>query len=73
MKTLAEITNIDVTRITKVNAHVNTSGWGNRYLIVQTLFYNTLYVKSTAKVYNAYHFKCTYLFEHFLVVLIKLF
>jgi len=55
MKTLAEITIIDVTRITKVNAHVNTSGWGNRYLIVKTLFYSALYVKSTVTVYNAYH------------------
>jgi len=34
MKSLAEIMNIDVTLITKVNAHVNTSGWGNQYLIV---------------------------------------
>jgi len=34
MKSPAEIMNIDVTLITKVNAHVNTSGWGNRYLIV---------------------------------------
>ena len=52
MKTSAEITNIDVTLIMKVNAHINTSGWGNRYLIVKTLIYSTFYVKSTA-----YHFK----------------
>jgi len=39
MKSLEEITNIEntlntKTLYTKVNAHVNTSGWGNRYLIV---------------------------------------
>ena len=34
MKSPAETTNIDVTLITKVNVHVNTSGWGNQYLIV---------------------------------------
>jgi len=34
MKSWAEITKIDVTLITKVNVHVNTSGWGKRYLIV---------------------------------------
>jgi len=38
MKSSVEIANIDVTLITKVNAHVNTSGWGNRYLIVLALF-----------------------------------
>jgi len=32
MKSSAEITNIDVTLITKVNAHVNTRGWGNDIL-----------------------------------------
>jgi len=57
MKPLAEITNIDVTLVTKVNTHVNTSGWGNQYLIVKTLIYSTFYVKSMAKVFNAYHFK----------------
>jgi len=34
MKSSAEITNIDVTLITEVNKHGNTSGWGNWYLIV---------------------------------------
>jgi len=33
MKSSAEITSIDVTLITTVNALVNTSGWGKRYLI----------------------------------------
>jgi len=45
MKTSTEITNIDVTVITKVRAHANTSG----YLIVKTLFYSTFNVNSTAK------------------------
>jgi len=31
MKTLAKITHADVTHMTKVSAHVDTSGWGNRY------------------------------------------
>jgi len=34
MKSSEEITNIDSTLITKVNAHVNSSGWGYRYLKV---------------------------------------
>jgi len=34
MKTLQKITNADFTQITKVGAHVKTSGWGNRYLTV---------------------------------------
>ena len=34
MKTLQKITNADITQITKVGAHVITSGWGNRYLTV---------------------------------------
>jgi len=34
MKTLQKITNVDITQITKVGAHVKTSGWGNRYLTV---------------------------------------
>ena len=34
MKTLQKITNADITQITKVGAHVKTSGWGNRYLTV---------------------------------------
>jgi len=38
MKSSVEIANIDVTLIIKVNAHVNTSGWGNRYLVVLALF-----------------------------------
>ena len=38
MKSLVEIANIDFTLITKVNAHVKTSGWGNRYLIGLVLF-----------------------------------
>ena len=62
MKSSAEITNINVKLITKVNAHVNTSGWSYRYLIVWTLVYSALYVRTTVKLYNAYHFKCTYSF-----------
>jgi len=56
MKTSAEITNKDRTLITKVSAHVNTSGWGNWYLILlKMLFYsNAMLIKSTAKVYNAF-------------------
>jgi len=38
MKSSAEITNIDITLITKVNAHVNTRRWGNRYLIFKRYF-----------------------------------
>ena len=34
MKSSAEIINIDVSLIITANAYVNTSGWGNRYLIV---------------------------------------
>jgi len=34
MKTLADITNIDVTLVAKVSAYIKTSGWGNWYLIV---------------------------------------
>jgi len=34
MKTLQKITNADITQITKVGAHVKTSGWGNWYLTV---------------------------------------
>jgi len=34
MKTLQKITNADITQITKLGAHVKTSGWGNRYLTV---------------------------------------
>jgi len=34
MKTLQKITNADITQITKVGAHVKTSGWGKRYLTV---------------------------------------
>ena len=34
MKTLQKITNADITHITKVGAHVKTSGWGNLYLTV---------------------------------------
>ena len=31
---MQKITNADITQITKVGAHVKTSGWGNRYLTV---------------------------------------
>jgi len=34
MKILQKIMNADITQITKVGAHVKTSGWGNRYLTV---------------------------------------
>ena len=34
MKTLQKVTNADITQITKVGAHVKTSGWGNRFLTV---------------------------------------
>jgi len=34
MKTFKKIMNADITQITKVGAHVKTSGWGNRYLAV---------------------------------------
>jgi len=56
MNTSAEIMNKDVTLITKVSAHVNTSGWNNRYLIIlKTLFYsNFMLIKSTAKVCNTF-------------------
>jgi len=30
MKILQKITNADITQLTKVGAHVKTSGWGNR-------------------------------------------
>jgi len=45
----------DVTQITKVSAHVKTSGWGNKYLTVVTLFHSileSLCVKSMAKAYD---------------------
>jgi len=34
MKTLAEITNTDITLKTKLSAHVETSGWGYWYLTI---------------------------------------
>jgi len=34
MKTFKKIMNADITQITKVGAHVKTSGWGNQYLAV---------------------------------------
>ena len=34
MKTSAEITKIDITMMTKVSAHGNTSGWNNWHLVV---------------------------------------
>jgi len=55
MKTLAKITNADVTQITKVSMHVKTSGWGNLYFVVLMLFHRTMEafdVKSMAKTYN---------------------
>ena len=39
MKTLQKITNADIPQITKVGAHVKTSGWGNRY---RTVFNNVI-------------------------------
>jgi len=35
VKTLAKKMNADVKEITKVSAHVETSGWDNRYFIVK--------------------------------------
>jgi len=39
MKTLAIITNANVKQMTKVSAHVETRGWGNRYLIVKLSYF----------------------------------
>ena len=58
-KTLQKITNADITQnsqITKVGAHVKTSGWGNRYL---TVFNNVISeyhgsVNKTELIKNAY-------------------
>ena len=47
----SEITNADITQLTKLSVHVNTSGWGHRHQIVLTLFHSTVEafnVKSTA-------------------------
>jgi len=38
----SEITNADITQLTKLSVHVNTSGWGNRHQIVLTLFQSTV-------------------------------
>jgi len=56
MKTLQKIMNADITQITKVGAHVKTSGWGNRYL---TVFNNVISeyhgsVNKTELIKNAY-------------------
>ena len=69
MRTVQKKTNADITQITKVGAHVKTSGWGNRYL---TVFNNVIseYCVSVNKT-ELYKKNCICYFKNYKITTIQ--